>query len=105
MTFSDPLDSASVKPDTFALKVWSLKRSANYGSKHFEEHPLEITGARLSADARTVTLDIPALTPAHCYELKADSRPPTARRSPAPCTGRFISFPKNRQPPPFQRAS
>ena len=76
MTFSDPLDPASVKPDTFALKVWSLKRNANYGSKHFEEHPLEITGARLSADARTVTLDIPALTPAQCYELKAGLQAP-----------------------------
>ena len=76
VTFSDPLDSASVKPDTFALKVWSLKRSANYGSKHFEEHPLEITGARPSADARTVTLDIPALTPTQCYELKVSLQAP-----------------------------
>jgi hypothetical protein len=70
VTFSDPLDHASVKPDAFALKVWSLKRSANYGSKHYDEHPLEITGASLSADAHTVTLSIPALAPTQCYELK-----------------------------------
>ena len=56
VTFSDPLDPTSVKPDAFALKVWSLKRSANYGSKHYDEHPLEITAARLGTDARTVTL-------------------------------------------------
>jgi len=74
--FSDPLDPASVKTDAFALKVWSLKRSAGYGSKHFDEHPLEITGARLSADARTVTLDIPALAPTQCYELKVSLQAP-----------------------------
>ena len=41
-TFSDPLDPASAKPDAFAFKVSFLKRSASYGSKHSDEHPLEI---------------------------------------------------------------
>jgi sugar lactone lactonase YvrE len=71
VTFSDPLAPASVNVDAFAFKVWFLKRSANYGSNHCDEHPLEITGARLDADARTVTLDIPTLAPTQCYELKA----------------------------------
>jgi glucose/arabinose dehydrogenase len=71
VTFSDPLDPASVKPDSLAFKVWFLKRSADYGSKHYDEHAVDITAARLSADNRTVTLDIPALAPTQCYELKA----------------------------------
>jgi hypothetical protein len=71
VTFSDPLSERSVKPDAFAFKAWSLKRTANYGSKHYDEHSLEITAARLSPDRRTVTLDIPALAATHCYELKA----------------------------------
>ena len=70
VTFSDPLDPASVKSQAFAFKVWTLRRSANYGSNHYDEHPLEITGAHLNADAHMVTLDIPALAPAQCYELK-----------------------------------
>jgi hypothetical protein len=70
VTFSEPLDPASVKADAFAFKVWSLKRSANYGSNHYNEHPLEITGATLSPDRRAVTIQIPALAPAQCYELK-----------------------------------
>jgi len=70
VTFSDSIDPASVNTDAFALKVWSLKRTADYGSKHYDEHSLEITTARLSPDARTVTLDIPALALTHCYELK-----------------------------------
>jgi len=71
VTFTDPLDPRSVKPDAFAFKVWSLKRTADYGSKHYDEHSLEITDARPGPDARTVILSIPALSPAHCYELKA----------------------------------
>ena len=71
VTFSEPLDPASVKADAFGFKVWSLKRSANYGSKHYDEHPLDINVSHLAADARTVTLDIPALAPTQCYELKA----------------------------------
>ena len=71
VTFSEALAADSVKADAFAIKVWSLKRSANYGSKHYDEHPLEITGASLSADGRTVTLAIPTLAPTQCYELKA----------------------------------
>ena len=69
VTFSDRLDPASVKPDAFAYKVWHLKRSANYGSNHYDEHPVAITAAHLSSDGRTVTLEIPALTPTQCYEL------------------------------------
>jgi glucose/arabinose dehydrogenase len=70
VNFSEPLDPTSVKPDAFAFKVWSLQRSANYGSKHYDEHPLDITAAHLSANARTVKLAIPTLTPTQCYELK-----------------------------------
>ena len=72
VTFSEAFDPASVKPDVFAFKVWSLKRSANYGSKHYDEHPLDITAARLSPDARTVTLEIPTLAPTQCYELRVN---------------------------------
>jgi hypothetical protein len=72
--FSDPLDPESVRPDAFAFKVWSLKRSANYGSKHYDEHPLEIAAAGLEADGRSVTIRIPSLVPTHGYELKANLR-------------------------------
>ncbi len=76
VTFSDPLDPASVKPDAFALKVWSLKRSANYGSNHVGEHPLAITAARIASDARAVTLEISELAPTQCYELIVKLRAP-----------------------------
>jgi sugar lactone lactonase YvrE/mono/diheme cytochrome c family protein len=69
VTFSDPLDRASVKPDAFAMKVWSLKRTKNYGSKHFDEHAIPITATDVNADGRRITLTIPALAPTQCYEL------------------------------------
>jgi hypothetical protein len=69
ITFSEALDPASVKPESFALKIWSLKRSANYGSKHVDEHSLTITAASIDNDARTVKLTIPGLAPTQCYEL------------------------------------
>jgi hypothetical protein len=76
VTFSDPLDPASVRPEAFAFKVWSLKRSAAYGSQHYDEHPLPITAASIDQNARTVTLDIPALAPTQCYELAVKLRAP-----------------------------
>ena len=76
VTFSEAVAADSVKADAFAIKVWSLKRSANYGSKHYDEHPLEITGANLSSDGRTVTLAIPALASTQCYELKVNLAAP-----------------------------
>ena len=76
VTFSDPLDAGSVKPDAFTMKIWSLKRSANYGSKHYDEHALDITAARLSEDKQTITLTIPALAPTMSYELTTKLRAP-----------------------------
>ena len=52
------------------MKVWSLKRTKNYGSKHYDEHELTIRGVKLSGDKKTITLDIPELAPTWCYELK-----------------------------------
>ena len=74
VTLSEPIDRASVQPEAFALKVWSLKRTANYGSKHYDEHSLDIKAARVSPDGRTVMLDIPTLEPTQCFELKVRLR-------------------------------
>jgi hypothetical protein len=70
LTFSEPLHRDGVSPDAFAFKVWSLKRSANYGSKHYDERSMAITAVRLEADLRTLILKIPELRPTDSYELK-----------------------------------
>lgn len=74
VTFTDPLDRASIEPSAFEFHCWSLKRLERYGSPHLNERELEITGARLDADARTVVLEIPDIDATHGYELKARFR-------------------------------
>ena len=71
VTFSDPI---AVEAKDCAMKVWSLRRTKNYGSKHHHERELPIRGVKLSDDQRTVTLEIPDLAPTHCYELKIGER-------------------------------
>lgn len=75
LTFTEPLDPTSANdPRNYAVRVWSLKRSANYGSKHIDEHPLEITRATLSDDKKSVALTIPALAPTQGMEIRCNLR-------------------------------
>lgn len=69
VTFSDPITDP-----TSAIKVWSLKRTKNYGSKHYDEHELTIRSVTLSEDKKTIRLTIPDLAPTWCYELKIGHR-------------------------------
>ncbi len=69
--FTDPLDKVSAETTTnYAIKVWGLKRTKNYGSKHYDERPLKVTSATLAADGRTVFLTIPDIAPTWCMEIK-----------------------------------
>lgn len=71
LTFTDPLDPASVA-DTknYELKAWDLLRSAKYGSKHLNEHALEVVQASLSADGKTVRLEIKDIQPTRGMEIQ-----------------------------------
>ena len=71
ITFSAPLDpTAAADLARYAVKTWSLKRTAAYGSDHINEHPSPIQSARLRDDGRTVFLEIPGLTPTMGMEIK-----------------------------------
>ncbi len=70
ISFTDPLDgNVAEEIDRYAIKVWDLKRTENYGSDHFNEQPLQIESAKLLADKRTVRLSIPDLKPTWCMEI------------------------------------
>jgi mono/diheme cytochrome c family protein len=69
VTFSEPVETKDC-----AMKVWTLQRSKNYGSKHYDEHELAIRSVKLTDDKRTVNLEIPELAPTQCYELKIGDR-------------------------------
>ncbi len=83
LTFTDALDAKNAAdPKNYEVKVWGLKRSQNYGSKHIDEKPLVVTQATVSEDGKSVNLDLPNLTPTWGMEIKyrlqgADGRPIT----------------------------
>jgi len=74
LDMSDAVDPASVDGASFSMKAWDLERTKNYGSQHVDEHPVEIAAAKLSADGKTIRLDIPDLAPTQSYELKLNLR-------------------------------
>jgi putative heme-binding domain-containing protein len=70
LDFTDPIDPASVADlSRFGVKVWSLRRTARYGSKHYDEHPLAVQKATLSPDGKALTLTVPDLAPTWGIEV------------------------------------
>jgi putative heme-binding domain-containing protein len=70
VTFTDRLDPAAAgDPRNYSARIWSLKRTANYGSDHIDEHAIRIAAAKISDDARTVFLGIPDIRPTWCMEI------------------------------------
>jgi hypothetical protein len=73
--FSEPLDpqtAADVK--SYAVKTWSLKRTANYGSEHYGERPLKVAAAHLASDGKSLLLEIPEIQATWCMEIKFSLR-------------------------------
>ena len=71
ITFAFPLDRA-VASDVkrYRVKTWSLKRTAGYGSKHYDEKPSQVTGVEVSADGKTVFLKIADIKPTWSMEIR-----------------------------------
>lgn len=64
ITFSGDLDRSSVSDTSrFTVRTWALKRSADYGSQHYNEKTLKIASVKLADDRRTVTIAIPEIQP------------------------------------------
>ncbi len=73
ITFSDPLDEAFAQDTShYALEVWNLKRTANYGSKHYDQRALEVKSASLSANGRILFLEILNLQPTWGMEMRCE---------------------------------
>jgi putative heme-binding domain-containing protein len=70
LRFTEPLDPASLDARNLQIHTWSLQRTANYGSKHYDEKTLQVRGARLEADAKTVVIDVVDLRPTWCMEIR-----------------------------------
>jgi hypothetical protein len=71
--FSGKLDPKSAGDfKNYAVKTWSLKRSEQYGSKHYNEKTLKVTAVALSTDGKKVTLKMEGIQPTWGMEIKYD---------------------------------
>jgi hypothetical protein len=75
LKFSGKLDPvAAVDPQHWSVKVWSLKRTANYGSEHYNERRLDVRRVSLAEDRQTVLVECADLQPTWCMELRYNLR-------------------------------
>ena len=74
ITFAEPLAPAAIDAREVQVRSWSLRRSAGYGSDHLAEKTLEFRAATLSADGRTVAIDLPEIAPTWCMEIRYSLR-------------------------------
>lgn len=74
--FTDDIDQESVVPENFSLSRWSIKRTKNYGSDHYDTTAMKVANAHWSAEDREVILEVPDLIPTWCMEIKCDLRSP-----------------------------
>lgn len=70
LVFTDALDKSAIDEKNIKIKTWSLKRTANYGSQHYDEKSLKVQDATLSADGKTLALNVQDLRPTWCMEIK-----------------------------------
>ncbi|MEJ6578958.1 MAG: c-type cytochrome [Akkermansiaceae bacterium] len=71
LTFTDKLDAASAKTAAnYQVKVWGLKRTKNYGSKHYDERALEVEDVELLEDGKSVLIRLPGVAPTWCMEIE-----------------------------------
>ena len=77
IALTDPVDRVfGEDAANYDVKVWSLRRSANYGSNHVDEHSLRVENASVSADGRRLTLNIANFGPTQCMEVVCRMRSP-----------------------------
>jgi hypothetical protein len=75
VTFTGALDrKAAADPKNYSVKTWSLKRSAAYGSKHYNEKAARVTGVKVSEDGKTVRLLVADMRPTWCMEVRYQVR-------------------------------
>ena len=75
VSFSDPLDRESTeKTGNWEIEAWDLKRTRNYGSRHYNQRPWQVTGVTLSADGRVVTLNVPDLEPTWGMSIRCNTK-------------------------------
>jgi hypothetical protein len=73
LTFGAALEpEIAADTESYSIKTWSLRRTKNYGSKHYDVKQLVVKKAVLAAGGKTVRLEIVDLRPTMCIEIGCD---------------------------------
>ncbi len=78
--FTDAVSRESAENrDNYDVQAWDLKRTANYGSEHYNQRTWQVRKATVSDDGKTITLEIPELAPTwgmaiRCFLKTADGQ-------------------------------
>ncbi len=70
LRFTAQLDATALQATDFQISTWSLKRTAGYGSKHYDTKTLNVASVTLAPDGKTLTLQLPELEPTWCMEIR-----------------------------------
>jgi hypothetical protein len=69
--FTGPLArDLATDPQRYTVRTWSLKRTENYGSNHYDERQLRVASASLSDDNCHVFLNLPDSQPTWCMSIE-----------------------------------
>ncbi len=70
-TFTKPLDLSCVaKTDAFSVKSFTYVYFSSYGSPETDTQPEKVTAIRVSADGKTVSIDVPDRRVGRVYDFK-----------------------------------
>ncbi len=74
LTFTDSVSPQSATPENIQITVWDLKRTAGYGSKHYNERKLSVQSVVVGRDGMSVRVQIPDLVPTWGMEVRYSFR-------------------------------
>ena len=71
ITFSEPLDKdAATDPDNYSVDTSNIRWSNHYGSNDYDKKELFVDDAKLSADGKTVSLEIEDFAATHQMKIQ-----------------------------------
>jgi putative heme-binding domain-containing protein len=79
LKFTEPLDPDSIAAANIHVKTWALKRTAKYGSDHYDERSLTVRDTALSEDGKTLTI-FADVKPTWCMEIRYSLKSVTGQR-------------------------
>jgi hypothetical protein len=70
LKFAEELDPDSIgNLQNYAIQAWDLKRTARYGSDHYNQRSWSVASAKLLPDKKTLRLEIPEIAPTWGMEI------------------------------------